>query len=81
VDLGLREFVVRSRNIPDTAAHLAEILTQAGAELSVRTLPSRAVEFEIAPLASVPPQITQAAHALKIDFPAGTPLRLTIEGT
>jgi hypothetical protein len=80
LDVGAREFVVRSRNVPATAAHLAELLTQAGAELSVRTLPGGAVVFEIAPLPSVSPQITQAAHALKIDFPSGTPLRLTIEG-
>jgi hypothetical protein len=74
-----REFVVRSRNVAATAARLSGLLTSVGADLRIQRLPSGKVELEIAPLASVPPALTQAAQQLKIDLPPDTPLLLTIE--
>lgn len=74
-----RTFVVRSRNVPATAARLAALLAGAGASLRVRSLPGNRTEFEIAPLDTVPERLARAAQEMRIEIPAGTPVEVTLE--
>lgn len=74
-----RHYVVRSSNIGLTAAELAALLAQTGASFRVSQQPAGGMQFELQPLAVVPPVLAQqGASRLKINFPPDTSIRIYI---
>lgn len=74
-----RRFVVRSRDVPATAAQLAALLTRARAPFRVTPQPDGALQFDVQPLSHVPTALSQAAGSLKISFPPDTAIRVYVE--
>lgn len=74
-----RHYVVRTANVAATAAQLAALLAQTGASFRVSPQAGGAMQFDVQPLAVVPPVLTQqGASRLKIEFQPDTAIRIYI---
>jgi hypothetical protein len=75
----IRHFLVRSSNVPATAAQLAAILARARAPYRVGPQPGGGLQLEVEPLHAVPASVSRAAAALDIDFPPDTAVQVDVE--
>jgi hypothetical protein len=77
--LGAQRYVIRSRDVAETAAQLTSHLTRAHASLRLRTLSDGSVQIDVDSLPSVTEDLARVAARLGVPMKSGESLQFTIQ--